>query len=154
MWARLDENLIDHRKVWTAGKTIGRNGPAIALGFYAVGLLWANKHLSDGHLPREVVRAFQHVGDPLKVADALVQSGLWEQNGDGFLIHDYADFGNPIASKVKEYRKRERERKQRGRERLKAHKARPVRPDSTRTPRGLRAESARTRRARDVESKE
>jgi hypothetical protein len=110
MWARLDDELIDHRKIFIAGEVIGKNGAAIALGFYAVGLMWANKHLTDGHLPFPVVKSFRHVDHPASVADALVKAGLWEKNGNGFLIHDYGDF-NPSAAAVKKKRKADRLRK-------------------------------------------
>lgn len=116
MWARLDDELIDHVKVYEAGELIGRNGPAIALGFYAVGLLWANKHLSDGHLPLSIVKSFRHVSKPLSVAEALVTAGLWDRNGDGFVIHNYADWGNPTAAKVKAKRRKDRLRKRDERE--------------------------------------
>lgn len=120
MWARLDDELIDHRKVWEAAELLGTNGAAIALGFYSIGLMWSNKHLSDGHLPIAVVKSFRHVANPLVVADALVKAGLWERNGgSGFVIHDYAEFGNPTAAQVKAKRRRDRLRKQR--ERAGAH---------------------------------
>jgi hypothetical protein len=116
MWAKFDDELIDHSKVFVAGEIIGQNGPATALGFYAVGLMWSNKHLSDGFLPIAVVRSFRHVDDPLSVADALVKAGLWETNGgSGFQIHDFHDH-NPRASKVKAKRKADKIRKQQERD--------------------------------------
>jgi hypothetical protein len=122
--------------------------------------MWANKHLSDGHLPLAVVQSFRHhVADPIAVAAALVKARLWNKNGNnGYVIHDYAEFGNPNAAKVKAYRKRERERKQRGRERRKAllEKARSVRTvshaDTPRTKRAVQTDTARAIRARNVES--
>ena len=111
MWTRLDDELIDHRKIYAAGEAIGRNGAAIALGFYAVGLLWANKHLTDGYLPLPVVKSFRHVVHPTAIADALATAGLWEKNGTGYQIHDYADFGNPTAAEVKARRRRDKRRK-------------------------------------------
>jgi hypothetical protein len=157
MWARLDEELLDHPKLFAAGDVIGRNGPALALALYSIGLLWANKHLSDGHLPHAVVRSFRHVTDPIAIAQALVQAGLWEPRETGFVIHDYADYGNPNAATVKAYRARERERKQRGRARRKAHQAaQQVRAmsqaDAPRTRRGVSADALRADRARNVES--
>jgi hypothetical protein len=116
MYARLDDALIDHRKVFVAGEALGENGLAIAIGFYAVGLMWVNKHLADGHIPQSVVRRFPHVEDPIAVADALVKAGLWEKNGSGYAIHDYAAYGNPSRAEITAYRERERLRKQRGRE--------------------------------------
>jgi len=115
VWARLDDELIDHQKIFSAGELIGKNGPAIALGFYAVGLMWANKHLTDGHLPLAVIRNFRHVDNPVSIADALVKAELWEKNGSGYQIHDFGDV-NPSAVQVKAKRRRDRLRKQRERE--------------------------------------
>jgi len=113
MWARLDDALIDHTKVFTAGEAIGKNGAAIALGFYAVGLMWSNKHLTDGYLPIAVIKSFRHVDNPLSIADALAKAGLWDKNGSGFQIHDFDDY-NPAASAVKKKRKEDRARKRNG----------------------------------------
>lgn len=111
MWSRLDDELIDHAKVFAAGELIGKNGPAVALGLYAVGLMWANKHLSDGFLPIAVVKHFRHVSDPVSVADALVKAGLWEKNGgSGFQIHDFGDH-NKSAADIKRKRREDRQRK-------------------------------------------
>lgn len=116
MWARLDDELIDHAKLFVAGARIGKNGPATALGVYCVGLMWSAKHLTDGHLPVAVVKSFPHVSDPLSIADALVKAGLWEANGGSeFLIHDFHDY-NPKASSVKAKRRKDRLRKQAERE--------------------------------------
>jgi len=146
MWARLDVDFSDHPKVLAAGDAIGRNGAAIAIGVYALGLLWSNKHLTDGHLPIAAIQTFRrHVHDPIAVADALARAGLWEKNGSGFVIHDYAEFGNPNAAKVKEYRKRERERKARWRAMrhggtTTGHRA-PSQRDSHGTPRARKRKS-------------
>lgn len=113
MWSRLDDQLIDHEKVFAAGKLIGANGPAVALGMYAVGLMWSNKHLTDGRLPAAVVAHFRHCDHPLKVAAALVKARLWERRGDMFTIHDFAEF-NLAAATVKEKRERDRQRKRNG----------------------------------------
>lgn len=110
MWSRLDDALIDHEKVSIAGELLGENGRAIVIGFYAVGLMWTNKHLTDGVLSLAVVKGFPHVTDPLSVADALVKAGLWDKNGNGFHIHDFSDF-NPSAAAVKRKRKEDRVRK-------------------------------------------
>jgi len=118
MWSKLDDELFDHQKIFTAGELIGgkaKNGPAVALGFYAAVLMWASKHLSDGHLPSAVIRNLPHVGNPLAIADALVQAGLLEKNGSGFQIHDFEDF-NPSAARVKAKRRRDKLRKRRERE--------------------------------------
>lgn len=110
MWARLDDALIDHEKVFTAGDVIGKNGPAVALGFYAVALMWTNKHLTDGFLSDAVIRSFRHVDNPRSVADALAKAGLFDRHDGGFKIHDFHDF-NPSAAAIKKKRKEDRARK-------------------------------------------
>jgi hypothetical protein len=112
MWSKLDDALIDHRKIFKAGRLIGKNGPAIALGFWTVGVLWSNKHLSDGYLSEETVLGFPHVDQPLSVADALVKAELFEKVGGGFRIHDFDEY-NPSAKNIKAKRKEDRLRKQR-----------------------------------------
>lgn len=122
MWAKLDDALIDHRKLYVAGERIGKNGPAIALGLYAVGLMWANKQLSDGFLPREVVKHFGHVERPLEIAHALVDARLWEEVEGGFQIHDFDDH-NLDAAEVQQKRKDERDRKRKWRKRRNGHES-------------------------------
>lgn len=113
MWTRLDDALLDHRKIFIAGKTLGSNGPGLALALFTMGLLYSNKHLTDGKLPRDVVASFPHLKDPLKVADALVKSRLWIQKGNSFSVHDFSDF-NPSSREIKRRRKADRMRKYRG----------------------------------------
>lgn len=110
MWARLDDELLDHRKIFIAGARLGKDGPGLALGLYVLGLMYANRHLTDGHLDLEVVKQFGHLSKPLDVADALVKAGLWEKNGTGFVIHDFDEY-NFSAATVKTKRRKEKLRK-------------------------------------------
>jgi hypothetical protein len=103
MWSKLDDALMDHRKIFLAGDKLGRDGAGIAIGVFALGLMWTNKHLTDGHLPSEVVRRWPHVHDPLRVATALVDAGLWEHSNGGYRIHDFHDH-NFQAAAVQERR--------------------------------------------------
>lgn len=114
MWARLADELIDHHKVIEAGAAIGKNGAVIAIGFYSLGLMYANKHLTDGHLSLAVVRSFRQAENPIAIADALVSAGLWEKNGSGYIIHDFHDH-NPHSTDVKQKREDDRRRKARER---------------------------------------
>ena len=111
-WARLDDSLLDHAKLFNAGEQLGTNGRALALAMFTVGLMWSNKHLTDGHLPQSVVKSWNHTTDPdaLIIAEALVAAGLWEPNGDGYVIHDFRDY-NSDARTIKARQKRDRQRK-------------------------------------------
>jgi hypothetical protein len=116
MWTRLDDALMDHRKVFAAGDAIGngkygKNGPVIALGFYALALMWSNKQLQDGFLPMAVIKKFSsYVDNPQHIADAFVKAGLFEKTEGGYLIHDYTDY-NHTASEVRKKRRDDRDRK-------------------------------------------
>lgn len=110
MWARLDDELIDHPKILAAGSKLGRDGPCIALGFFALGLMWSNKHLSDGHLPMTVVKSFRHVANPTGVADALCAVELWQRENGGYVIRHFNRF-NPSAASVRAKREKDRQRK-------------------------------------------
>src|SRR5205085_11324439 len=105
VWARLDDELLDHEKVSVAGRAIDRkNGRVIAIGFFSMALMWANKHLSDGVLPIEVIEGWgSYVGNPLAVADALATAGLLEDHAKGYRIHDFTDY-NPTAAQVRKRR--------------------------------------------------
>ena len=112
MYARLQEELLDHEKIAVAGRTIGKNGRCLAIGFYAMALMWSNRHLSDGVIPIEVIEGFRgtYVVDPLAVADALARAGLFDKHDRGYHIHDYTDF-NFSAAVFKQKRREDRKRK-------------------------------------------
>lgn len=111
MWARLDDELLTHQKVSHAGRLVGKNGRAIVIGFYAMCLMWSNRHLTDGVVPVDVLEGFSaYVVNPLAVADALATAGLFEKGTDGYRIHDFTDY-NPSAAEVKRKRREDRKRK-------------------------------------------
>lgn len=111
MWTRLDDCLLDHKKVFDAGDRLGHlDGPAVAFALYVVGLLWSNKQLTDGFLPTAIVRRFPHCARPLKVALALTEAHLWDAVDGGYKIHDFHDF-NFTAAAVNERREEDRKRK-------------------------------------------
>lgn len=103
MWTKLDDALIDHRKVFVAGDALGRNGSALAIAMATIGLMWTNKQLTDGFIPVAAVKTWGHFEKPLVVAEALVAAGLWESAAGGYLIHDYHDY-NPTADDAKTHR--------------------------------------------------
>jgi hypothetical protein len=92
-WVKLDDGFLDHPKFLKAGPLAGY----LAL----AGLAWANRNLTDGHIPREQVPRLVNFGglenvsaltDPLSLACHLTNVGLWEETTDGWVIHDYTEW--------------------------------------------------------------
>ena len=86
-WARLDDGFLDNRKAKKAGKD--------AALFYIAGLLHCNKNLTDGfvedcYLSRIGEMSFQR--NQNKIAEKLVEVGLWIKVSGGYLINDYLDY--------------------------------------------------------------
>jgi hypothetical protein len=80
MWAKLDDRFHSHRKVRRAGLE--------AVGLFARSLSYAAAEGSDGHIEDAWVQ--EAAGKrAVKLSQALVEAGLWERNGTGFLIHDW-----------------------------------------------------------------
>lgn len=116
-WVRIDDTFADHPKMLRAG--------SLGVALWLEGLAYANRHLTDGRLARHVVASFRLVRQPLKVAELLVDVGLWERADDEYQIHDYAEH-YPSAADVRARRAADAERKRRG------------------TPSGLRSDSGRS----------
>lgn len=108
-WAKLDDSFPEHLKV------IDLTDGAFRL--YVEGLCYAARNLTDGALPKAAVRRLTG-GD--RRANELVAAGLWDEDGPGWVIHDYLDF-NPSAGQVNAERAAARERKARSRSRSKPH---------------------------------
>jgi hypothetical protein len=91
-WAKLDTGLAQHPKVVRAAALEPR-APML----YVCGILWAQRHLTDGHVPAAMLYGLLPapllMGGPLEpAADALEAAGLWERNGDGWQVHDYLEW--------------------------------------------------------------
>jgi hypothetical protein len=91
-WAKVDDGFLDHPKVLVAGEE--------AANLYLRGLIWCCKHLTDGAIPREALRALSSRRDAGALAVKLVSAGLWEAAPDGWRVHDFHDH-NPSAAEVK-----------------------------------------------------
>ena len=111
MWTKLDDGLLDHRKMLEAGRLLGKDGRAKALGFFTASLLYSSKHLTDGRLTPVIVDQILQI--PRDGVRALVASGLWTKVKTGWVIHDYLEWNAPAAD-VMAKRKQDRERKRRG----------------------------------------
>lgn len=83
-WVKLDDSFHGHRKVRKAGLE--------AIGLHARALSLAGQEM-DAHIDLEWVRECGG-RNWRKLAEVLVSAGLWETNGDGWIIHDYHEY-NP-----------------------------------------------------------
>lgn len=83
-WVRLDDGFYDHPK-------IERVGPAAAW-LHVCALCYCARHLTDGVIPVSKVTRLADVKQPLKLAESLVEAGVWLDEGDSYRIHDYHDY--------------------------------------------------------------
>lgn len=107
-WARIDDAIIDHPKVLEAGED--------ARDLLIVSIIWCNKHLTDGRVPKAALGILSRKKSAKKNAEALVRVGLWHDEGDAWQLHDYLDW-NPSKKEVEEKRNASAERMRKSRER-------------------------------------
>lgn len=101
-WARIDDEFHDNVKVVEAG--------TLAVGLYTLCLSWAAEQLTDGKIPAKMIhRLCCDVDDPILLAERLVEVGLFERDGNDYLIHDYLEY-NPSRVQVLAERDAARER--------------------------------------------
>lgn len=100
-WIKLDDGLPEHAKIISVG------GDAAWLHICA--LAYANRNLTDGHIPTGVLHRLSDRRQAAKLAARLVAVGMWHLDDDGWLIHDYLEYQPPRA-KVMEEREKARER--------------------------------------------
>lgn len=117
MWFKVDDGLAFHRKTVAAGNA--------AMGLWVRAGSWAAQHLTDGHVPDEIVLA---LGTRAQ-RDRLVRVGFWEPTDTGVYFHDWLtdDSGakrQPTRAEVNDTRKRNRERQAEHRARKAAERAR------------------------------
>lgn len=92
-WARYDDMLPMNKK-WIRLRTYGVEGAA-ALGLHLLANTWARHNGTAGHLDADVVEML--VGKPgKKLAGLLEKVGMFEATVDGWQIHDYADYHDPL----------------------------------------------------------
>jgi hypothetical protein len=94
----LDDGFADHPKILAISDA--------ALRLYIDGLCYANRHLTDGRIPAQVV------GRRRTQADQLVKAGLWftDDPTQGWWIHDYLKH-QKSAARVREERAKAAEKK-------------------------------------------
>lgn len=98
VWFKVDDHFHSHRKVAEVGLA--------AIGLWVKAGSWCGEHETDGVITVAVARS---LGGTRKMTSSLVKSGLWEQRGDVFAFHDWADM-NPTHAEKEEEREDTRER--------------------------------------------
>lgn len=109
-WVRIDDAAPLHPKLLRAG--------AEAAWLWVAGLAYANRHVTDGAIPREALPAL-YPHDDLgraklqRLAERLVDVGMWSpREGGGWLIHGYAEYQREaMRDSVEDRRRWEAERK-------------------------------------------
>jgi hypothetical protein len=93
-YVRVHDGLPDHPKIIEAGGEAGW--------LYICGLAYASRQLTDGVLPKRLMRRITDGSNPEASASALVRVGLWhegehdcptcpEAGADTYVIHDYLE---------------------------------------------------------------
>lgn len=104
-WVKIDDHANEHRKQVAAGP--------VACWLWACGLMYANRQPTrDGFIPVGVV-SMLFAGANKKLAEKLVEVGLWEATDGGYRVHDYHDY-QPTQEETDERRSRRVERARKG----------------------------------------
>lgn len=114
MWVKVDDVFPEHRKIVDAGRHLGRSGSGRVLAIWLAGLCYCNRNLTDGFIPAAILRTWTlYDRRPLDVAEVMVIARLFDRVEGGYAMHDYLDY-QPSAEQVKAKRKRDLERKKKG----------------------------------------
>lgn len=97
-WVRLDEQFAQHPKVV-------RVGP-LGMALHVAALCYCNQYLTDGFIPKAAARTlidFEDFGGVNQIINTLVNNCLWDEEADGYRLHDYHDY-QPTKQQVIELR--------------------------------------------------
>jgi len=115
--ARLRDTLIGDPKMENLTDTEFR--------VWTLGLVYANRHLTDGHIPARALRYLHPDGEKPVAVERLLALKLWVHHRDGgWQIHDYLK-SQSSAKQVTDYLEGNRRRQKEWRERQKAENASP-----------------------------
>ena len=108
-WVRIDDDLFNHPKLTDAW---WRDHASV--GLWAFAAAHSGKHLLDGAVPaRFVAPYFATPAQARRATTALVDARLWVPNGDGWEIHDWAEY-NPTRERELARRAADSKRKRGG----------------------------------------
>lgn len=102
-WTRLDDDAWANPKIIAAGNEAGCA--------YFRALSYCGCYETDGRIPEEIARFVAN--GRTKTLTRLIDVGLLERNGSGYVIPDYLEF-NPSREKLRAKRANDRARKSEG----------------------------------------
>ncbi|RFA12132.1 hypothetical protein B7R22_17020 [Subtercola boreus] len=103
-WFKVDDGFSTSPKVLS----IPRSSRMAAVGLWTIAGTWCAKHLTDGHVPNFMIDEW---GADESLAVALVKAGLWVEDAEGYVFHDWSDY-QPSRLEVNANREKERQRKE------------------------------------------
>lgn len=121
-WTRLQTHVVDHPRFLEAG--------AQARDLWTWGMLYAGRHETDGAIPMAAVLACPWGAGGkanVRVANRLVEVGLWGRTDAGYLVLRWSENGNPTRSELESAREAARER-------MKKKRSQPPENSQTRIP--------------------
>lgn len=92
-WVKVDDQMTRHPKWLSLGKD-----RLPCQGLWLDGMCYASGYLTDGLVPDAAIPPGAQ-----KLAERLVEAGLWDRTEDGYEIHDYHDY-QPTRAEVLERR--------------------------------------------------
>ena len=84
-WFKVDDNLFASRKVMAIPRRIRGE----ALGVWLLSGTWSAHERTDGFVPAHVIEEF---GCTEAVYQALIEAGLWREQGEDIQFHDWSDY--------------------------------------------------------------
>ena len=102
----VDDHFPDHPKAKRAG------GDACWL--WVCGYAWVQRNLTGGRIPKAAVPSLSDRRSPMRLARRLVEVGLWHEDGDDFVMHDYVP-RNPTAERARSHKESQKDRSAAGR---------------------------------------
>lgn len=96
-WVKFDDQAESHRKFRRAGLD--------ATGLYFLASSYCARYLTDGHVDHDwLEEKVPNKAKRDKLLRALVDNGLFDKNGTGYVVHDYLDH-NPSREEYEQQRK-------------------------------------------------
>jgi hypothetical protein len=94
-WFPVDDSFHSHPKALATSLA--------ARGLWATAGSWSSAHLTDGVVPVHVLAS---LGGTPELAAELVAAGLWRRTRQGYVFHDWLDWGNKrTAAEIRQLRK-------------------------------------------------